>query len=252
MKYLKFTFLIIFSFAMLISFKGAIADSIDLGTYNVVEVNETLIQKLPNTDNEIDKNGEVRTLSIMGNSDDASKGISNDFIINNVGVEYFENHFIFKKIDEREFFKVVTYDFKYDDYSIDMFVAVSTDGKILPQFSHIIKEPQIISFSSSDAELKAGELSLPEPRKTSLIYSGNGESLAWKIEWIHEPTMDEMLNESISGYIFRADNGDIIEETKFRINPRSELSEVNNIKIIIIFALILLILVGLFIVKKRR
>jgi len=250
-KYLKFIFLIVFSFVILISFKGATADSIDLGTYDVVEVNETLIQKLPNTDNEIDKNGEVRTLSIMGNSEDASKGISDDFIINNVGVEYYENHFIFKKIDEREFFKVVTYDFKYDDYSIDMFVAVSTDGKILPQFSHVIKESQIISFSSSDAELKAGELSLPEPRKASLIYSGNGESLAWKIEWVHEPTMDEMLNESISGYIFRADNGDIIEETKFRINPRSKLLGINP-NIIIIFGLILLILVGLFIVKKRR
>jgi len=132
-----------------------------------------------------------------------------------------------------------------------MFVAVSTDGKILPQFSHVIKESQIISFSSSDAELKAGELSLPEPRKASLIYSGNGESLAWKIEWVHEPTMDEMLNESISGYIFRADNGDIIEETKFRINPRSKLLGINP-NIIIIFGLILLILVGLFIVKKRR
>lgn len=226
-------------------------EPIDLGTYKVVETNRSIeIQKIPEDNGENSKM-EVRSNLLNSDQIDPNRRISNNFIIEKVGERYFNEHFEFKEIQERAFFTLVIYDFNYDKYTIEMFIAVTGDGEILPQFSHILKEPQIISFDERDAERTVDGLNLPKPRKIGLIYSEKERTLAWKVEWDQEPTLEERINGTRKGYILDVNDGEIIEELKFEIEVRSELvDKIPFTKIPLI--LIPMLAVGLIILKKKE
>jgi hypothetical protein len=243
----RYLILLIIPFLFLISSYTVLAELVDLGTYKVVKTNETIIQRIPGSEKaseEVSKN-----LPLMANAnlpEDNDKQIADKFIIDGVGEDYFNTYFSFNRTEKREFFTLVIYNFNYDDYSTEMFVAVSKDGKIIPQFSHILKESQIISFDSKKATNKADDLILPTPRKISLIYSEKVNYLSWRIDWDHIPTIEERMNETISGYIFRGDNGDLVETLKFKIEPVQEDSKVkSNIIVPIIICVVLVVIIFL-------
>ncbi|MCK5630573.1 MAG: hypothetical protein KAI26_08180, partial [Nanoarchaeota archaeon] len=144
----------------------------------------------------------------------------------------------------------------YGKYSTKMFVSISSDGNVMPHISHIIDEPQNILFDEDKAIEKANQLNLETPRKLFLIYSDETEYLAWRMEWNHTPTIEERINETVSGYIFRADNGDIIKTLRFKIEPVQNehvaptLPQNYKLIIVLIFSLSLLLL--FFFIRRRN
>ena len=241
-----------FLISVLLFLQSVLAEDVNLGTYDVVKSNATMISPPPQT-TQTQSTPSPRTLIRSALPPDPNKRVADSYIVQNVGADYFNNHFVFSYVDKRDFASYVNYNFTYGNYSTNMFVTVSSDGSVISDISHVIAQPQIISFDDNAANLKADQLALQTPRTTSLVYSDQVKSLAWSVEWNHIPTYEEKSNQTISGYIFKADNGDILRTLQFKFEPVENESNpsVPSTNVLIVF-LIATLLIFLSVFYKRR
>lgn len=140
------------------------------------------------------------------------------YIREKTGLNYFNEHFSESVIEKKERTWFFHYNYTYGQHSIDMHVGYDfKKDLILPQFSNVLFEAQEISFSKDDSINKATDLGLIEPFSTGLVYLSEEGILAWRIDRVHEPTMEERKNEEISGYIISAIDGELIKTLRYRI-----------------------------------
>jgi restriction endonuclease Mrr len=135
-----------------------------------------------------------------------------------------------------------------------MFLVVS-DNEIIEEISHIIKTPQEIVFIDKSALDKASELGLGEPKTISLVYSDKKQTLAWRVDWEHTPTNEEINNKTISGYLLSASNGEVLDTFVYQIDPKTEVgsqnkSTTNFIPLLVLGILFLIIII--LVIKRRK
>lgn len=152
--------------------------------------------------------------------------VSSAYIKESVSDIYFNNHFVFKQVDNRGPISYIQYEFNYESYTTEMQIAYDNNGKkIIPQMSSYIKHPADITFLKDQADSKVDELGLPTPRKVALIYVSEGDNLAWKIEWDHQPSNEERINNTIGGYVINAEAGNLIDTLRYHIELTAPTNE---------------------------
>lgn len=225
------------------------AEDINLGTYDLNKTDNKVISTPQDLDTPQAPINEVRSLSASSNS------VSDRYIISEIGEDYFNEHFNILGIEKRKFVQFYNYEFIYGDYNTTLFVAIS-DNDVIEDISHIIKTPQEIIFTDKSASDKASELGLEEPRLISLVYSDEKETLAWRVDWEHTPTDEEITNKAISGYLFSVYDGGILGTFEFQIDPKLKMDSENQITFsflpVLIIGVIVLAVIIIFITYRRK
>jgi hypothetical protein len=193
------------------------AEDINLGTYNLSETDNKVISSPQ--DLNIPSEPTKETRAFAASSTKQVNSASDSYIISKVGEVYFNDHFEFLDIEKRDFIQFYNYNFKYGDYNTKLFVAISEDG-VIEDISHIIKSPQEIVFSDKSASSKVSELGLGEPTTISLVFSDKKQTLAWRIDWNHIPTEEEITNKSVSGYLLSVSDGEVLDTFVYEIDPK--------------------------------
>ena len=245
----KILILFLVSILLVISmFTFVSSEEIDLGGYDVEKVDEPVII----TPEEIEKPSEEEFAPRISSKSSSSSNIADNYLINKLGNSYFSENFEFIEIKEEKFVSFYKYNFKYGKYVSEVFLAVSGE-QIMEELSNIPLKSIKIIFNGEDALDKAKSLNLPEPQKISLVYSNKDETFAWRVDWEHEPSLEEMQDNVISGYLFDSQNGDILRTVNFEIGPKkinnniegdaSSLSYVNYILLFFVVLFILIIII---------
>ena len=175
--------------------------------------------------------GNIKTFSAT-NSVDSDISIDKDtsqYIKDKVGESYFNEHFEYIGLDNRNLVYYAKYDFSYGSDKIEMRVAYDlNEKKVIPQLSYFITKPINIEFSKENALTKAEDLNLSDPKQVSLVYIQSEDTLAWKVIWDHEPTDEERANSALQGYVFDAVNGDLISTYNYHIEATAPNGKIKN------------------------
>jgi len=256
--------LIVVLFLMIFMIGGIVAEDINVGTYDIQKTEKSSILTPREVENNTINSNPVagnKALTLHASYSGANyNNIADSYIISKVGNEYFSQHFIKTSVENRDFVTFYNYNFTYLIYSTSLFVAVY-DNSIKEELSHVLQSPQEISFSDKDAISKANSLFLPDPKKISLVYSDMNKTLAWRIDWDHNASIEEKENNTVSGYLLSVQDGNILSISKFKIEPQLDIKNIKtgksgynnfNIYYIILPVLGILIVLTIIIIKLKK
>jgi hypothetical protein len=142
--------------------------------------------------------------------------ITDEFLKEKLGNEFFTNHIIFVEVDERPDIRslwFVKYQYTYNEYTVNISVAIylrqipKDTSRIDIDFSHIILKPQEILISEEQAKIIAQENGLEPPYTLTLSCEPRYYRICWKI--LKEDTDLELGD--LAGFLIDAETGEILE-----------------------------------------
>lgn len=155
-------------------------------------------------------NPELSVFLIKKLSADEGFDISNDYIINKLGIDYFKDHFIQKKfeLDPNSESGTAYYTYKAGDIELTQWTKIGEDRKMKQQY--LLNEPQKININKEQAINISMDKGLIEPL-TAFPVLKNG-----KIDWIvtrqYTPTEQDYVDKTFSKFDIDATTGKIVKK----------------------------------------
>ncbi len=143
--------------------------------------------------------------------------LADEFLKSTLGDEFFNDHFRVAGIDERPeipFLWFVVYAYTYNEYSVEMLVAIDIDfipedaSRIIVDFSGVILEPQGILISEEQAKIIAQEYGLEPPYMMILSCEVEFKRICWRIGKADE---ENIKFGDLAGLLVDAENGTVID-----------------------------------------
>ena len=143
--------------------------------------------------------------------------LADEFLKSTLGDEFFNNHFRVTGIDERPeipFVWFVVYEYTYNEYSVEMLVAIDIDfipedaSRIIVDFSGVILKPQGILISEEQAKVIAQEYGLEPPYIMILSCEVEFNRICWRIGKADE---ENIKMGDLAGLLIDAENGTVID-----------------------------------------
>ncbi|MGD2248950.1 MAG: hypothetical protein PVF58_11140 [Candidatus Methanofastidiosia archaeon] len=149
-------------------------------------------------------------------SDEEAIALADEFLKEQLGLEFFTAHFKVigvDKIDERYSWWNVEYEYRYNEYTVDLSVSINVgripldSSRIDVEYSDVILEPQKILISEEQARIIAQENGLEPPYKIILCCKLHGYRICWQIT-----RKDADLKcEDLAGFLIDAETGEVLD-----------------------------------------
>jgi hypothetical protein len=143
--------------------------------------------------------------------------ITDEFLKEKLGLEFFTNHITFVEVDERpDIYSLwfVKYQYTYNEYAVTLLVAIGFNpiqegtSRIAVGFSNIILESQKILISEEQARIIAQENGLEPPYTLTLSCEPRYYRICWKI--LKEDLTNLKCGE-LKGFLIDAETGEVLE-----------------------------------------
>jgi hypothetical protein len=151
-------------------------------------------------------------------SDEEVIAIADEFLKKQLGLEFFTTHFKVigvEKIDERYSWWTVKYEYRYNEYTVDLTVSINVgsipldSSRIDVEYSRTILEPQEILISEEQAKIIAQENGLEPPYRIILYCDLYVYRICWRIM---KKDRENLGVEDIAGLLIDAENGEVLKE----------------------------------------
>ncbi|MGD2250330.1 MAG: hypothetical protein PVF58_18175 [Candidatus Methanofastidiosia archaeon] len=142
--------------------------------------------------------------------------ITDEFLKEKLGNEFFAAHITFAEVDERpDIYSLwfVKYQYTYNEYTVTLLVAIDFNpiqegtSRIAVGFSDVILKPQQILISEEQAKIIAQENGLEPPYTLTLSCEPRYYRICWEI--LKEDTDLELGD--LAGFLIDAETGEILE-----------------------------------------
>jgi hypothetical protein len=146
--------------------------------------------------------------------------ITDAFLRENLGTEFFETHLKVKGIDEILYIPsiwIVLYEYTYNEYTVEFTVAVDIwrvppgTSRVDEDFSCVILEPQEILISEEEAKRIAQEFGLEPPYNIIFSCEISFHRICWRIVRKDQESLTEY---DLAGVLIDAENGTVLESWK--------------------------------------
>ena len=143
--------------------------------------------------------------------------ITDAFLRENLGTEFFETHLKVKGIDEMPYLPstwAVVYEYTYHEYTVEFMIVIDIwrvppgTSRVDEDFSCVILEPQEILISEEEAKRIAQEFGLVQPYDTVLFCGVEYHRICWIISRRDKENLTEY---DLSGVIIDAENGTVLK-----------------------------------------
>ena len=149
---------------------------------------------------------------------------ANDYLNTTLGNNFVKKYFEVLRVDERPDIPsiwLILYKYRSNDHYINLSLVVdvsnhpSTPSRVDAEFSGMIKTPQEIKLSPSDAEAIAAKNNSTPPYSTMLWLSKTGSKKPKRLSWsVVSTEIKEFCK--LNGYVIDAENGEILRESRYR------------------------------------
>lgn len=144
--------------------------------------------------------------------------LADEYIVEQVGIEYFSMHFSPRKFDVNT--STVYYTFNYPlsekkDIELTMWVKLGTDRSVIGR--HIVTTPQEVTVSLEQAMEIGLKNGLQEPRSGYPVLTGG--VLCWRVVWEHTPTEEEYDAQTLYGIDVHCTTGEVMGTHRY-VRPK--------------------------------
>jgi hypothetical protein len=152
--------------------------------------------------------------------------ITDEFLKEKLGNEFFETHLKVKGVDEMPYSPytwMVVYEYTYNEFAVEFTVAVDIwrvpagTSRIIENISNFILEPQEILISEEEAKRIAQEYGLVPPYNMILSCAVEYHRICWRIV---RKDFENLSPGELAGVIIDAENGTILDASAKGIGDR--------------------------------
>jgi hypothetical protein len=142
--------------------------------------------------------------------------LTNEFLKERLGDEFFYNHLKVIEIDEFPHLRytwIVVYQYTYNGYTVDVTVAINIDSiskdtsRIDVDFSNVILSPQKILISEKEAKRVAQENGLEPPYTVILSCEVGFYRICWRVV---KTDLEDLGTNDLAGVLIDAENGTVL------------------------------------------
>lgn len=154
---------------------------------------------------EVKENPNVLVYLVKKITPEEGFGIADRYIAGKVGDGYFKKHYQRKGFGDN----TARYTFRIDGsatYEMEMWLRLDDERNIAGK--HVLLEPQEVKVKAEEAKKTALAKDVLEPVNINLIF--DGERLAWRATWKHEPREEDYAAERIYGADVDAEKGSVL------------------------------------------
>lgn len=153
--------------------------------------------------------------------------ITDDFLKETLGEEFFFNYLNAKGVDEMPYVPytwAVLYQYAYNGYTVEFIIIIDIDpipkdqSRIDPDISSVILEPQKVLISEEEAKRIAQEYGLEPPYNVILSCEVEFHRICWRIT---KKDRENLNLGYLSGVIVDAENGAVLDSWTRGIGDRS-------------------------------
>jgi hypothetical protein len=147
-------------------------------------------------------------------SDEEAIAITDEFLKNQLGLEFFNSHLKIKGVDrilEGSYWWEVEYEYTYGEYAVDFLISIyagpilKDESRIYADSSIITLEPQKILISEEQAKIIAQEHGLEPPYKDLDLYCViEFKRICWRV------VKKDVKCGELKGFLIDAESGEII------------------------------------------